>query len=407
VGFFYFASMPFSFKAGVAQLGARMHYAVPAAYARDGMLNAFFTDIWFPKLPGALRYMIRRSAPALASRQHDEIPDSLVNHAPLFGFQYARSLRRAKSRSEETSAFLHYSKAFAQMAAGKFHSSDLIYGFNSAFLEIAQAHRGKKFLVLEQTLAPRRTERLLLSAIPGYPEDAFSITYEAREQAEWELADLIVCGSTFVQQALIENGVSAHKTVVIPYGVSLPSASQSPSLYDGSTPLKLLFTGNGAFRKGLPDLLEAIKSLSIPVSLTVAGNLHLPHSFALPAAQNTTYLGSVPRSRMPELYASHHVFVLPSLCEGSATVTYEALQSGLPVICTPNTGSIVTHESDGFIVPVNSPGAIANAIAALQNPVQWKIMHQNALHTGSWFSEKAYAGRLISVLSAAYRDAKG
>jgi len=54
--------------------------------------------------------------------------------------------------------------------------------------------------------------------------------------------------------------------------------------------------------------------------------------------------------------------VLPSICEGSATVTYEALASGVPVICTPKTGSMVRHGVDGNIVPIRNPEAIAQSI---------------------------------------------
>jgi glycosyltransferase involved in cell wall biosynthesis len=75
--------------------------------------------------------------------------------------------------------------------------------------------------------------------------------------------------------------------------------------------------------------------------------------------QHVEVLGPVPRSTVREHYAWADVFLLPSLCEGSATVTYEALACGLPVIATPNTGSIVREGVDGFIVPIRDPEAIA------------------------------------------------
>jgi len=33
----------------VAQLGARMHYAVPRLLQNHGMLKEFFTDFWYPE----------------------------------------------------------------------------------------------------------------------------------------------------------------------------------------------------------------------------------------------------------------------------------------------------------------------------------------------------------------------
>ena len=55
--------------------------------------------------------------------------------------------------------------------------------------------------------------------------------------------------------------------------------------------------------------------------------------------------------------AAADVFVFPSLFEGSAVVTYEALACGLPSIVTPNAGSVVRDGVDGFHVPAGDVGA--------------------------------------------------
>ena len=60
----------------------------------------------------------------------------------------------------------------------------------------------------------------------------------------------------------------------------------------------------------------------------------------------------VPFHEVHALYQDADVFVYPSLHEGSAFAVFEALASGLPVICTPNTGSVVRDGTDGFLVPV-------------------------------------------------------
>ena len=80
--------------------------------------------------------------------------------------------------------------------------------------------------------------------------------------------------------------------------------------------------------------------------------------------------GAVPTTQVAEHFQWAHVFLLPSLCEGSATVTYEALGHGLPVICTLNTGSVVRDEVEGFIVPVRDAAAIAERIERLALDVQ-------------------------------------
>lgn len=82
-------------------------------------------------------------------------------------------------------------------------------------------------------------------------------------------------------------------------------------------------------------------------------------------ARDCELVGAVPRQEIAKQYAWADVFVLPSICEGSATVCYEALASGLPVITTPNSGSVVRDGLDGFIVPIRNSEAIREKLARL------------------------------------------
>ena len=61
-------------------------------------------------------------------------------------------------------------------------------------------------------------------------------------------------------------------------------------------------------------------------------------------------LGRVGHDDVPARMAAADVFVFPSLFEGSAVVTYEALASGLPSIVTPRAGSVVRDGIEGFLV---------------------------------------------------------
>ena len=63
--------------------------------------------------------------------------------------------------------------------------------------------------------------------------------------------------------------------------------------------------------------------------------------------------------------AAADVFVFPSLFEGSAVVTYEAMACGLPCIATAEAGSVVRHGRDGLIVPARDVEALANAMERL------------------------------------------
>ena len=60
--------------------------------------------------------------------------------------------------------------------------------------------------------------------------------------------------------------------------------------------------------------------------------------------------------------AAADVFVFPSLFEGSAVVTYEALACGLPCIVTPEAGSVVRDGREGVLVPSADIASLAQAM---------------------------------------------
>ncbi len=66
-------------------------------------------------------------------------------------------------------------------------------------------------------------------------------------------------------------------------------------------------------------------------------------------------------------YQEADVFVLPTVEEGLALVLGEALSFGLPVVTTDQSGGadLFTDDREGFLVPVRSPGAIAEKLQLL------------------------------------------
>jgi glycosyltransferase involved in cell wall biosynthesis len=97
----------------------------------------------------------------------------------------------------------------------------------------------------------------------------------------------------------------------------------------------------------------------------MVGSLSVPAEVLKQKPANVELAGAVPRSEMREQYRWADVFLLPSLCEGSAAVTYEAMMAGLPVICSENTGSIVEDSVTGFIVPLFDSVQVAKCLLSL------------------------------------------
>lgn len=109
--------------------------------------------------------------------------------------------------------------------------------------------------------------------------------------------------------------------------------------------------------------------------------------------------GPIPRAEMQKQYAWADVFLLPSLCEGSATVVYEALSAGLPVVCTFNTGSVVRDGVEGYIVPIRNSDAIVEKLSHLaDHPGVLSEMSASAIDRARQFSLMAYRDRLLEAI---------
>ena len=105
---------------------------------------------------------------------------------------------------------------------------------------------------------------------------------------------------------------------------------------------------------------------------------------------------------LAEIYHRADVFVLPSLHEGSALVTYEALASGVPVIATPNAGSVVRDGVEGFLVPVGEIDPLAERLFDVyRDPERRREMARAARRRAEEFSWPAYGERLAAAVSSA------
>src|SRR5208283_380502 len=107
------------------------------------------------------------------------------------------------------------------------------------------------------------------------------------------------------------------------------------------SPLRVLTVGTVGLRKGSPYVLEAAKQLTGKAVFRMVGGIGVTREAETQLREHLELTGAVSRNEIAKHFEWADVFLLPSICEGSATVTYEALAHGLPVICTPNTGSVV------------------------------------------------------------------
>ena len=127
-----------------------------------------------------------------------------------------------------------------------------------------------------------------------------------------------------------------------------------------------LFAGGISQRKGIKYLLEAWRLIRRPGwRLQLLGPLPKDIAPLRPYLETVEPLGQVAHAEMPARMAQADVFVFPSLFEGSAVVTYEALACGLPSVVTPDAGSVVRDGIEGFLVGPRDIDALASRMEQL------------------------------------------
>jgi starch synthase len=213
----------------------------------------------------------------------------------------------------------------------------------------------------QQEILREEHEKLGLS-LKGFPPREV-----ARRVREYELADGIICPSTFVKRSFVSRGFSPDRVQTVPFGIQAPSEIKPGDRPDGI--FRVLFVGQINVRKGLRYLFEAFtKFKHSGKELWIAGPKTEQTGIEdITPPEGTRFLGIRKGEELAQVYRDCHVFVLPTLEEGLALVMGEALSYGLPVIATVNSGGEDLFEdgSSGFLVPIRSPGAIAEKLQLL------------------------------------------
>jgi len=189
----------------------------------------------------------------------------------------------------------------------------------------------------------------------------------ARALAEIERADYLICPTEHVRDTFRAEGVPDSKLLSVTNGVDLDHFR--PANDRPGHRFRVLFVGQVGFRKGVQYLLQAWQQLAWrDAELLLAGNIDAeirPLLSRFAALPGVGFLGYV--ADPLQLYQSADVFAFPSLMEGSAKVNFEALACALPVVVTPNAGSVSRDGVEGYTVPVRDPAALATALERLRS----------------------------------------
>lgn len=181
-----------------------------------------------------------------------------------------------------------------------------------------------------------------------------------RKNEEYDLADLIICNSTFTMKTLIDAGIDSKKIVKIPLAY--------PEVSEVNRKQKDLFTfiyvGSLSLRKGTHILLEVWQKYFFEqknMRLILAGSSSLPKEFTYDLPENVELKGFLNKLELDDLYNEANLLVFPTLADGFGMVITEAMSKGLPVLTTNNSAGqdLIENDVDGFIIDAGDADALA------------------------------------------------
>jgi len=197
-----------------------------------------------------------------------------------------------------------------------------------------------------------------------FPQEELS-----RRREERQLADAIICASSFTKRTLIDVGVPAEKIFVEPYGVDQSMFAPQEPKHDR---FSVIWASAFTQTKGIQYLLDALADVGIPdLELVVAGH-PIGHDPIKPFESRfrVRRIGKVSRAELAKEMVRCHAHVFPTLLEGFGRNIIEAMASGLPVITTANCAGpdLIEHGKTGFIVPIRD-------VAGIQEHLRWLHAH--------------------------------
>ena len=228
-----------------------------------------------------------------------------------------------------------------------------------------------------------------------------------KELQEYEIADYITVPTEFAKQTFIERGISESKLIKIPYGVNIKHFDKNfdKNIIKNNVSFRIIYTGAVSVRKGVIYLLKAYEDLNLKDSeLMIIGNIDkelIPIINKFRKNNKIKFINSIKQSELYKYYKISDIFVTCSIEEGLSMVQLQAMSSGLPVICTRNSGGdeIIDNNINGYILPIRNLEILKSKIKYLyENKNICKHMGNEAKKkVSNKFSWESYGNNVIQT----------
>jgi len=237
---------------------------------------------------------------------------------------------------------------------------------------------------------------------PPKPEALWPRIGGSHVRREIEIAETIVVPSEFCRSSFLAMGVPGEKVKVSLRGADLSRYGKSGEIWTG---FRVVCLGRVCERKGVEQLLDAWEKADlVGAELWFAGSIEgavQPLVDRWKGKNGIQFLGFC--SNPAEVLKDANVSVLLSRNEGLAKTLIESAATGLPLICTKESGFPMEDGFEGFVVNRNKPEETAEALKFLfQNQDQAARMgRKNRERASEIFSWEKSRKDFVALIRAA------
>lgn len=261
-------------------------------------------------------------------------------------------------------------------------SADVFIGWSNSSLESLRVARDRGMrTVLTRGSSHIQYQTEILAAEYAKRGLAYRPPYgiEARELAEYRLADYIRIPSSYVKQTFVDRGIAVSKLLLFPHAVDLTHFH--PQAREASGRFRVLLLNALTVQKGFyyaQEAIEAIRGRGVKdIEFWLIGRAEPAIQSALTRLLtkegNVKAFGRVNHYDLARWISQCDVGVFPTVQEGFANTVPQTMACGVPVIATTNSGAadVVDEGREGFIVPIMDAPALADRIV-------WCYEHRDA-----------------------------
>jgi glycosyltransferase involved in cell wall biosynthesis len=153
-----------------------------------------------------------------------------------------------------------------------------------------------------------------------------------------------------------------------------------PRAFSAKRPLRVLFLGQVNLRKGVAQLLDAVKLLADEhVEFWFVGPMQVRVPRELREDPKVRWFGAAPRAGVDNYYRDADVFILPTLSDGFGLTQLEAQAWKLPVVASRYCGEVMRDGINGVVLAEVSGFGIAAVLREfLRSPEKLSAMSMRA-----------------------------